>query len=232
MRLAYIDEAGISHKGQEPFLVVVGVIIHADNNLVAIERHLDKLVTRHIPEQHHHDFVFHATELFNGGGKVFRRENPDFPLSKRLQIADDLAAIPRRFNVTIAVGFVDRHEFPRTSMPEFASMSAHEQTVAAHGVAFVNCAMQIEHWMREHAKRYACMFESLMVRWQEARGAQLKKELLDAFRHMNIFTEEQSERCGKALVFLSQMRIPTKPATHSNRKPATDSDLKPAGIPI
>jgi predicted nucleic acid-binding protein len=28
------------------------------------------------------------------------------------------------------------------------------------------------------------------------------------------------------------MRIPTKPATHSNRKPATDSDLKPAGIPI
>ena len=26
--------------------------------------------------------------------------------------------------------------------------------------------------------------------------------------------------------------IPTKPATHSNRKPATDSDLKPAGVPI
>ena len=29
-----------------------------------------------------------------------------------------------------------------------------------------------------------------------------------------------------------RVRIPTKPATHSNRKPATDSDLKPAGIPI
>jgi transposase-like protein len=29
-----------------------------------------------------------------------------------------------------------------------------------------------------------------------------------------------------------QLRIPTKPATHSNRKPATDSDLKPAGVPI
>ena len=28
------------------------------------------------------------------------------------------------------------------------------------------------------------------------------------------------------------LRIPTKPATNSNRKPATDSDLKPAGIPI
>jgi hypothetical protein len=29
-----------------------------------------------------------------------------------------------------------------------------------------------------------------------------------------------------------EVRIPTKPATNSNRKPATDSDLKPAGIPI
>jgi hypothetical protein len=28
------------------------------------------------------------------------------------------------------------------------------------------------------------------------------------------------------------VRIPTKPAGHSNRKPATDSDLKPAGVPI
>jgi putative DNA methylase len=28
------------------------------------------------------------------------------------------------------------------------------------------------------------------------------------------------------------VRIPAKPATHSNRKPATDSDLKPAGVPI
>ena len=28
------------------------------------------------------------------------------------------------------------------------------------------------------------------------------------------------------------VRIPTKPAMHSNMKPATHSDLKPAGVPI
>ena len=28
------------------------------------------------------------------------------------------------------------------------------------------------------------------------------------------------------------LRIPRKPARHSDRKPATDSELKPAGIPI
>jgi hypothetical protein len=30
----------------------------------------------------------------------------------------------------------------------------------------------------------------------------------------------------------SRLRIPTKPAMHSNLKPATDSEAKPAGIPI
>jgi hypothetical protein len=37
---------------------------------------------------------------------------------------------------------------------------------------------------------------------------------------------------GAAMLDGSSVRIPTKPATHSNRKPATDSDLKPAGVPI
>ena len=37
----------------------------------------------------------------------------------------------------------------------------------------------------------------------------------------------------KAVAGLDEpVRIPTKPAMHSERKPATDSDLKPAGIPI
>jgi thiamine pyrophosphate-dependent acetolactate synthase large subunit-like protein len=35
-----------------------------------------------------------------------------------------------------------------------------------------------------------------------------------------------------ASAYAPWMRIPMKPARHSNRKPATDSDLKPAGIPI
>jgi hypothetical protein len=41
---------------------------------------------------------------------------------------------------------------------------------------------------------------------------------------------ERQARAARALG--PRVRIPTKPATHSNRKPATDSDLKPAGIPI
>jgi hypothetical protein len=62
---------------------VAGVIIDADKQLVALERHLDKIVARHIPDTHRDNFVFHATHLFNGGGKVFTRNNPEWSLEKR-----------------------------------------------------------------------------------------------------------------------------------------------------
>ena len=41
-----------------------------------------------------------------------------------------------------------------------------------------------------------------------------------------------ADRRLRILERLTTLRIPTKPATDSERKPATDSDLKPAGIPI
>ena len=80
VRLVYVDEAGIGHSGEEPFLTVGAVVVHADKQLIAVERYLDKIVKRHIPQEHWGDFVFHATHLFNGGGKVFTRNNPDWPL--------------------------------------------------------------------------------------------------------------------------------------------------------
>ena len=40
------------------------------------------------------------------------------------------------------------------------------------------------------------------------------------------------ERVGERKLTPVSMRIPTKPAMHSNMKPATYSDLKPATIPI
>jgi hypothetical protein len=119
VRLVYADEAGSSNPKQEPFLIVAATIVHADQKLVAVERHLDRLVERHIPTEHQKDFVFHATEIFNGGGKVFKRTalddpNPEWPLDRRLKIAADLAAIPKRFQLPIALGWVERATWPQT----------------------------------------------------------------------------------------------------------------------
>ena len=105
VRLAYMDEAGISNPQQEPYLVVAGVIIHADKNLVEIERYLDRLVAQYIPVEHQQDFVFHATELFNGG-RVFKRDDPRFPLPVRMEIASRISAIPKKFGLRLVFGFI------------------------------------------------------------------------------------------------------------------------------
>jgi 2'-5' RNA ligase len=73
VRLVYADEAGLANPKHEPHLVVASVIVDADRKLIAVQRHLDRLVERHIPPEHQSDFVFHATELFNGGGKVLQK---------------------------------------------------------------------------------------------------------------------------------------------------------------
>src|SRR5688572_19923792 len=100
VRFIFCDEAGISNPEHEPFAVVAAVIIDADRQLHAIERHLAKLVDRHIRPRHREGFVFHATELFNGSYSkkaTFRRLKADehgpveYPLECRLRIADDLA---------------------------------------------------------------------------------------------------------------------------------------------
>jgi hypothetical protein len=43
---------------------------------------------------------------------------------------------------------------------------------------------------------------------------------------------ERLSRIGLCFAAGRELRIPTKPAMHSNLKPATRSDLKPATVPI
>ena len=158
VRLAYMDEAGISNPAQEPYLVVAGVLIHADKNLVEIERYLDRIVARYIPDEHQSGFVFHAMELFNGGGKVFKRDDPRFTLPVRLEIANKLAVIPKKFGLRLAFGFIERAKFP-TSMTAKVhnSMPPKIRGIAPHVTAFTVASMQIDRWMRENAPNEVCM---------------------------------------------------------------------------
>lgn len=134
VRLVYIDEAGISKPAQEPFLVVAGVIVDADRVLHEIENELECIMMRHIPPAQREGFIFHATELFNGGGNVFKRASNDligpyeWPLERRLKIADEIMAIPQKFKLPIAIGSVERANF-QERVPH---MSESERTVSAH----------------------------------------------------------------------------------------------------
>jgi hypothetical protein len=157
MRLVYIDEAGISRD--EPFLTVAAIIVDADRQLVALERNLDRLVEKWIPAELREDFVFHATELFNGGGKVFRRDNPNWTLERRLQIADDIAALVRKHRVVVTCGIVDKANFPQDpgTRALYEASGEKDRAVAAHVTAFSVCSLKVDRWMRENASNEVCL---------------------------------------------------------------------------
>jgi hypothetical protein len=161
VRLVYIDEAGISNAAQEPFLVVAGVIVQADRDLNGVENQLERILQRHVPSRLRDGFVLHATEVFNGG-KRLRREKGDFigprewPIERRLSIAEEIMDMPRKFKLPIAVGFMERASFPRAmKLPE--GFPEGEKTIAAHVATFMNCAMIAEHWMRKETVNENCL---------------------------------------------------------------------------
>lgn len=156
MRLVYMDEAGISKSKEEPFVVVAGVVVQADHALNGVENYLERLMHRYIPPQHQKNFVFSAKHVFNCDNKVFKRNNPEWPLERRLKIVDDIMAIPKKFGLPLAFGWVERKSFPHFfQFPDDFPES--EKTVAAHVSAFMNCAMIVEHWMRLETKNENCL---------------------------------------------------------------------------
>lgn len=150
MRLTYMDEAGIGNPEHEPHVVVAGIIVHGDEKLNAVRKRLRKIVQDHIPTDKQEDFVLTAKEIFNGGGKVFDRDSGEWPLERRLKIADEIAAIPKEFELPVAFGWVKRKGFPQTwKLPP--GTTEREKTLHAFAVAFLSCSASVELWMRNRA---------------------------------------------------------------------------------
>lgn len=151
VRLIYLDEAGVSNPAHEPILVVAGVAVNADKQFKAVEAHIDALAKKHIPEGNRDRPAFHAMELFHGR-KNFDREA--WPLEKRLEILDDLAAIPKMFDLPICCGGTDRKQAPGQLKGPVTPILM-EQIVHAH--AFFKFVMQIEVVMRATANDEVAM---------------------------------------------------------------------------
>src|SRR5215469_14411214 len=116
---------------------------------------------RHIPPEFWDGFVFHATELFNGGGKVFKRTRSDFigppqwPLDRRLEIADEIMAIPKKFALEITYGFIERATFKDHF--HFPDTTLGQITIAQQVAAFSTASIFIERWMRKNASGENCV---------------------------------------------------------------------------
>jgi hypothetical protein len=153
VRLVYIDEAGISSPAQEPYVVVAGVIVHADHQLQPLEEAFSKLVKKHIPAEARDGFIFHAKDLFNGGG-FFTRER--WSLDLRLKIADEIAAIPKKLHLKVAA-HASHRESALIDYKIPVNFSNREKSLAVLAATFLGCNTHVEMWMRKHAKTEICM---------------------------------------------------------------------------
>jgi hypothetical protein len=104
VRLVYLDESGISDTATEPFIVVAGVIVNADEQWKALEAEHEKIraeVVKRLPEEKQRlSFAFHGTELFSGG-KTLERDH--WSKTERWNILERLARIPLDMNVPIVM---------------------------------------------------------------------------------------------------------------------------------
>jgi hypothetical protein len=151
VRLIYLDEAGISNPAQEPYVVVAGLAVNADKEFKAVEAHLDGLARKYLPAEKLGHVAFHTMELFHGT-KNFDRSN--WPLYLRLEILDELAEIPKKFDLPICWGSTVRKDIPN-HLSQPASPLLLEQI--GHGHAFFKFVVQIEILMRATASDEVAM---------------------------------------------------------------------------
>lgn len=143
-RLVYLDESGTGRLADEPSLVVVGVIVHADKQWLGLERYLRGMADEYVPPEHRQGFAFHATELYSGG-KIFSRQR----MSKeaRWKILDELCETPAKFDLPIVCGCYDRRNLLDASKSSQTAKTSYAQMLA--GVA---CTIGVERYMRERAE--------------------------------------------------------------------------------
>ncbi len=146
MRFVFTDEGGISRN--EPFVVVAGIFVHGDDQLVRLENELERLKQKHIPEENQRDFVFHAKDIWSGN-KIFKDEKK-WPLRRRLNILHDLARVPRRLGIPIVYEAVERAklDLSEEAKREGRDPTPSEHSIAAHAIAFCACTLRIEQLMR------------------------------------------------------------------------------------
>jgi len=154
LRLVYFDEAGISNPTQEPFLVVAGILLDADQDWLALDRHLKSIMRKRLPEEMRFTGIFHAKDIWHGT-KNFHRDQ--WPMSKRMEILADLAAIPARFHLLVIHGFV--HRIPAAAFLKERQPNLPDATVAnlIHASAFLSVAAAVDKWMRQNAPNEVAM---------------------------------------------------------------------------
>lgn len=158
MRVAYLDEAGISKAEEEPYFVVAGVILAPDGQWREVEAWMRALAHKYLGEDvfppYGRHFCFHAKDIWHGSG-VFRRT--EWPLAKRLEIFEAISSVPRTFKLPIVYGYFNRARFNKEAEAEIRRPDASSIAAHMHAAAVTRVAKSIDRWMSENTNNEVVM---------------------------------------------------------------------------
>lgn len=144
MLLVYLDESGIGNIEHEKHVVVAGVIIQAEQ-YKAVQKRIEEVRDKYVPERHRKGFVFHANELYQGMEKKISRD--EFPLEQRRNALEELISILSEFHIPVVQGWHERAHVTKQH-PELNSKKA---VVLAQAIASTQCLATVEHFTRTYA---------------------------------------------------------------------------------
>ena len=142
VRFVYIDEAGISNKNDEPWIVEAGVIVNPDIHLKAIETRFESIRADLLPDLNVRE-PFHAKDIWHGSGP-FSRDKYDS--DTRWRVLERMAAIPKELSLPIAAGW-----FQRAMLDEWVPAKLTNTLEPLRTLTFGFCVLSAESWLRIHA---------------------------------------------------------------------------------
>ncbi len=155
MRIVYLDEAGISNPIHEPYLVVAGVIVNADQQWKLLEEKFHKLTEDYFPDWRHVGKIgFHTKDIWHGNN-LFDRSR--WSRDRRFELLDKLVRIPREFSLPIVIGHIAREKYRIQTLKKVPAATSAQIQTWCHSAAFVSAIQRVEKWMQEYANTEVAM---------------------------------------------------------------------------
>jgi hypothetical protein len=139
VRFVFLDEAGTSEN--EPVTVVVGIIVHADKQLMMAEAAVAEAIGA-VPKEFRENFVFHATDVW--GSDRYREL---WTMADRLALMRSMMSLPRRLGLPIAMAMVRRSSEVTVDVESKNMTKAQFQ----HVMAFAGCIASADRYIRTYA---------------------------------------------------------------------------------
>lgn len=172
MRLAFLDESGVGSIRNDTHVIIAGVIVNADGQVLSLQKYLKAMLEDLTPKGVVQPTHFHAKDIFWGTNQFDKKQWSE---GLRREILRELGSLPSQFDLPVVWGVRSRVEFRK----KFPDMLPQEQLIGCYSIAATIALIQIEKYMREgpvHDDEVACVFFE--------HNSQIHKRARDSFRYL------------------------------------------------